>query len=126
MERIVLLLACLFLFNTAYAKDQRLTGIIKDKIASAEITYDEKPKKYLALDLLAPKTMVVYSEDVDTDRVFKNVRSVQISSNNNLDKILKMKNKKVEVLIDDECYNSVSPHIYEDIMCFIKDLKLIK
>lgn len=122
MERLGLLISILFICGVASAKDWQFIGTIKEQVAPPEITIDEKPHKYIALELLKPTAMNVYSEDTDDIKLFRNVSSIQVGWKGNLNEY---KNKKVSIVAKD-CINSLNAHVYTDVMCEVSVIKTLE
>lgn len=122
MERLIIIILSLSLYSVAHAQDFRLTGVIKEQIASPELTIDEKTHKYMGLVLDKPIPMSVYSEDTDDQKIYRNVTVIQVGWKRDLEKY---KNKKVS-LLSKNCINSLNAHIYTDVMCEISEIKILK
>lgn len=122
MERLIIIILSLSLYSAAYAKDFRLTGVIKEQIASPELTVDEKTHKYMGLVLDKPIPMNVYSEDTESLKLYRSVSVIQLGWKGDFKKI---KNKKVNILAKN-CINSLNAHIYTDVMCETSEIKIVK
>lgn len=122
MERLIIIILSLSLYSAAHAKDFRLTGVIKEQIASPELTVDEKTHKYIGLVLDKPIPMNVYSEDTESLKLYRSVSVIQLGWKGDFKKF---KNKKVNILAKN-CINSLNAHIYTDVMCETSEIKIVK
>lgn len=98
-------------------------GTIIEQVADADETINERPVKYQAVLLDEPVSLNVFLEDAEITHRLWRVRVIEISGGAEF--LEKNVNKRVKLSLVEDCTDSSSPYVYEDVICSVNSISVI-
>lgn len=105
------------------ASEYEYIGMIDTAIASEDETISGEERQYIIVRLDDPVALKVFFENTETTYHMNKVRVIEVGDQGDI--FEKNVHKRVALQFNGDCVKSMSPYVYEDVLCSVKSVRIL-